>query len=141
MVSFLNIAPAMLHLELGNIWYSPAAQRTKINTESVYLMLCHSFEELGYRRVEWKCDALNERSRRAALRLGFEFEGIFRQHMVVKGRNRDTSWYAMLDRDWPAIKGNLETWLYQNDSGGISLTALHRAPATPDQLASRERSE
>ena len=110
-VTFMSVDPAMRHLELGNIWYSPRAQRTRANTESVYLMLRESFEELGHRRVEWKCDALNARSRAAAERLGFTFEGIFRQHMIIKGRNRDTAWYSMLDHEWPAVRANLERWL------------------------------
>jgi len=113
MVSFLNLAPAMRRLELGHIWYAPVAQRTRVNTESVYLMLRHAFEDLECRRVEWKCDALNARSRRAALRLGFTFEGIFRQHLIVKGRNRDTAWFAMLDAEWPRRREGLESWLYE----------------------------
>jgi RimJ/RimL family protein N-acetyltransferase len=111
MVSFLNIDPAMRHLELGHIWYAPSAQRTRANTEAAYLMLRAAFDELGHRRVEWKCDALNERSRAAAIRLGFTFEGIFRQHMVIRGRNRDTAWYAMLDGEWPRVRASLEEWL------------------------------
>ena len=87
-------------------------------------MLRHAFEDLACRRVEWKCDALNARSRAAALRLGFSFEGIFRQHIIVKGRNRDTAWFAMLDGDWPAIKANLERWLYEPGDQG-SLAALN----------------
>ena len=124
-VSFLNIVPRMRCLELGNIWYSPIVHHTKINTETIYLMLSEAFDVLKYRRVEWKCDALNARSRRAALRLGFSFEGIFRQHYIIKGRNRDTAWFAILDRDWPAVKGNLKRWLY---SGGdeFSLTELNQ---------------
>jgi RimJ/RimL family protein N-acetyltransferase len=110
-VTFMNIDPTMRHLELGNIWYSPRAQGTRANTESTYLMLRSAFDELGYRRVEWKCDALNARSRAAALRLGFSFEGIFRQHMIINGRNRDTAWFAMLDHEWPAVKANMERWL------------------------------
>ncbi len=125
MVSFLNIVPSMRRLELGHIWYSPLAQRTKINTEAIYLMLCHCFEPLKYRRVEWKCDSLNQRSREAAQRLGFEFEGIFKQHMIIKGRNRDTAWYAMMDRDWPAIRANMEMWLYESEAGTISLKELN----------------
>jgi len=109
MVSYLAIRPAMRVLELGHIWYVPRAQGTGANTEAVRSMLRESFEVLGYRRVEWKCDSLNERSRRAALRLGFRFEGIFRQHMMVKGRNRDTAWFAMLDSDWPHVKPRLES--------------------------------
>ena len=124
MVSFLNIASDMRRLELGHIWYSPDAQRSNVNTEAVYLMLCEAFDRLKYRRVEWKCDSLNERSRLAAMRLGFRFEGIFRQHMVVKGRNRDTAWYSMLDSEWATVKQNMERWLYQNPDRQLSLTAL-----------------
>ena len=115
MVSFLNVDTTMRHLELGHIWYAPRAQRTRANTEAAYLMLHQAFDELGHRRVEWKCDALNERSRAAALRLGFTFEGIFRQHMVIKDRNRDTAWYAMLDREWPDVRAELEAWLAAPD--------------------------
>ena len=125
MVSFLNIAPDMRRLELGHIWYSPDAQRSSVNTEAVYLMLCEAFDRLKYRRAEWKCDSLNERSRSAAIRLGFQFEGIFRQHMIVKGRNRDTAWYSILDNEWHTVKKNMETWLYQNPDQQLSLTALN----------------
>ena len=98
-------------IEVGNIMYSPALQRTAAATEAMYLLARHVFESLGYRRYEWKCNHLNEPSRRAALRLGFTFEGIFRQHMLVKGRNRDTAWYSMLDTEWPARKATFEAWL------------------------------
>ena len=125
MVSFLNIVSDMRRLELGHIWYSPDFQRSNVNTEAIYLMLCETFDRLKYRRVEWKCDSLNERSRAAALRLGFKFEGIFRQHIIVKGRNRDTAWYSMLDSEWPAKKKNMEMWLYQNSDRKLSLTALN----------------
>lgn len=125
MVSFLNIVPDMRRLELGHIWYSPNSQRSNANTEAMYLMLCEAFDRLKYRRVEWKCDSLNERSRSAALRLGFKFEGTFRQHIIVKGRNRDTAWFSMLDSEWTAIKENMETWLYQNPDRKLSLTALN----------------
>jgi RimJ/RimL family protein N-acetyltransferase len=124
MTSFLSIVPAMRRLELGHIWYAPTAQRTKVNTEAMYLMLGESFDRLACRRVEWKCNALNERSRAAALRLGFAFEGVFRQHMIVKGRNRDSAWFAMIDRDWPAIKANMERWLYAGEPG-LSLAKLN----------------
>ena len=123
-VSFLNILFAMRCLELGNTWYSPIVHHTKINTETIYLMLSEAFDGLKYRRVEWKCDALNARSRAAALRLGFSFEGIFRQHYIIKGRNRDTAWFAMLDRDWPAVKSNMNRWLY--DENDISLAELNQ---------------
>jgi len=97
-------------IEVGNIMLSPTLQRTTAATEAMFLMARHVFD-LGYRRYEWKCNAQNEPSRRAALRLGFSFEGIFRQHMVIKDRNRDTAWFAMLDRDWPDRKRALEAWL------------------------------
>ena len=126
MVSFLNIMSNMRRLELGHIWYSLDAQRSNVNTESVYLMLCEAFDRLKYRRVEWKCDSLNERSRSAAIRLGFRFEGIFRQHMIVKGRNRDTAWYSILDNEWAEVKKNMEMWLYQNPDQQLSLTTLNR---------------
>ena len=125
MVSFLNIICDMRHLELGHIWYSLNAQRSNVNTESVFLMLCEAFDRLKYRRVEWKCDSLNEQSRLAALRLGFQFEGVFRQHMIVKGRNRDTAWYSILDNEWADVKRNMEMWLYHNPNQQLSLTALN----------------
>ena len=125
MVSFLNIASDMLRLELGHIWYSPDVQRSNVNTEATYLMLCEAFDRMKYRRVEWKCDSLNERSRSAAMRLGFRFEGIFRQHMIVKDRNRDTAWYSILDSEWAAVKKNMQMWLYQNPNQQLSLTELN----------------
>jgi RimJ/RimL family protein N-acetyltransferase len=98
-------------IEVGNVMYSPAMQRTAGATEAQYLFARYVFNELGYRRYEWKCHSLNAPSRRAAERFGFTFEGIFRQHMIVKGRNRDTAWFAMLDSDWPARKAAFERWL------------------------------
>ena len=130
MAAFMNIAPAQRRLELGHIWYVPSAQRTAVNTETVYLMLCESFDRLGYRRVEWKCDALNARSRRAATRLGFSFEGLFRQHAIVKGRNRDTAWFAMLDTDWPRIRENFEAVLY-DPACRVALTTLNAPHVKP----------
>lgn len=109
--SYLRMEPSHGVIEVGNILFSPALQRTTAATEALYLMACHVFEDLGYRRFEWKCNAENAPSRRAAQRLGFTFEGIFRQHMVVKDRNRDTAWFAMLDHEWPARKAAFETWL------------------------------
>ena len=106
----MNNSPADLKVELGGIWYSPLVQRTAANTEATYLLLEHAFA-LGYRRVEWKCDTLNERSRRAALRMGFTFEGVQEYHYIVKGRNRDTAWFSILDHEWPALRANFETWL------------------------------
>jgi RimJ/RimL family protein N-acetyltransferase len=98
-------------IEAGNILLSPSLQRTTAATEAMYLMARHVFEDLGYRRYEWKCNNRNEPSQRAAERLGFTFEGLFRQHMVVKGQNRDTAWFAMLDSEWPARKMAFEAWL------------------------------
>lgn len=127
LVSFLAIVPAMRRLELGHIWYGPEAQRTRVNTETIYLMLAEAFDRLNYRRVEWKCDALNGRSRAAAIRLGFKYEGLFRQHIIYKGRNRDTSWYAMLDHVWPTIKQNMVRWLYSRDEPNLSLHQLNNS--------------
>ena len=113
--SYLNIAPPMGSIEVGAILYSPALQRHPAATEAMYLMMRRVFDELGYRRYEWKCDSLNAASRRAALRLGFRFEGIFRQAWVVKGRNRDTAWYSVIDSDWPALRTAFERWLDPNN--------------------------
>ena len=110
-VTLMSNVPAFLRIELGGIWYSPIVQRTQANLESTYLMLAHAFE-IGYRRVEWKCDSRNERSRRAALRMGFQFEGIQEQHMIIKGQNRDTAWFRMLAHEWPAVRKKLELMLY-----------------------------
>ncbi|MGE5201106.1 MAG: GNAT family N-acetyltransferase [Acidobacteriota bacterium] len=109
--SYLRIDPAPGVIEVGHINYAPPLQRTAAATEAMLLMMRRVFDELGYRRYEWKCDALNAPSRAAALRLGFQFEGIFRQATVYKGRNRDTAWYAIIDRDWPALKARYERWL------------------------------
>jgi RimJ/RimL family protein N-acetyltransferase len=109
--TFLRIDPANRVIEVGNIMYTPAMQRTAGATEAQYLFGRYVFEELGYRRYEWKCNALNVPSRRAAERFGFTFEGSFRQHMIVKGRNRDTAWFAMLDGEWPARKAAYVRWL------------------------------
>jgi len=121
-ISLMSVRAEHGVAELGNIWYAPAAQRTKANTEACYLLLRYCFEDLGYRRMEWKCDARNEPSRNAALRLGFTFEGIFRQHMIIKGENRDTAWFAMLDHEWPQIAAAMRSWLHEDDS--ISLGRL-----------------
>lgn len=109
--SYLRIEPTHGVIEVGNILLSPSLQRTTAATEAMYLMARHVFDDLGYHRYEWKCNALNEPSRHAAQRLGFTFEGIFRQHMVVKGKNRDTAWFAMLNHEWPARKRAFEAWL------------------------------
>ncbi len=110
-VTLMEIRPAMRVIEIGNIVYSGSLQRTRAATEAQYLMARYVFQDLGYRRYEWKCNALNAPSRRAAMRLGFTYEGTFRQHMIVKGRNRDTAWFAMLDSDWPGRRAAFERWL------------------------------
>lgn len=108
--AYLRMEPAHGVLEVGAILYAPAFQRTAGATEAMYLMARHAFD-LGCRRYEWKCNAAHERSRLAALRLGFTFEGVFRQHMIVKGQNRDTAWFSMLDTEWPSRRARLEQWL------------------------------
>ena len=109
--TLLRIVPQMRVIEVGHVLYSPALQRTRLGTEAQYLLARYVFETLGYRRYEWKCDALNAPSRRAALRYGFAYEGTFRQHMIAKGRNRDVAWFSMLDGEWPVRKLNFEHWL------------------------------
>jgi RimJ/RimL family protein N-acetyltransferase len=109
--TYMRIDHANGVIEVGHINYTPRLQRKPAATEAMYLMMARVFDELGYRRYEWKCDTNNAPSRRAAERYGFQFEGIFRQAVVTKGRNRDTAWYAMTDRDWPALKAAYAKWL------------------------------
>ena len=125
--SYLRIDPAPGVIEVGHINYAPPLQRSAGATEAMFLMMRRVFDELGYRRYEWKCDALNAPSRAAALRLGFQFEGIFRQATVYKSRNRDTAWYAIIDRDWPALKARYERWLdpANFDASGRQRTKLN----------------
>jgi RimJ/RimL family protein N-acetyltransferase len=109
--TLMEIRPSMRVIEVGHIVYTPALQRTPVATEAQYLLARYVFETLGYRRYEWKCDSLNDASRGAAERFGFRFEGIFRQHMILKGRSRDTAWFSMLDTEWPRVRGAFEQWL------------------------------
>ncbi len=111
MLSFMRQRPAQGSAEVGCIVYGPDLARTRATTEAIYLLGCHLFEDLGYRRFEWKCNAENAASKRAALRFGFVYEGTFRNDQVVKGRNRDTAWFAMTDGDWPAARARFESWL------------------------------
>jgi RimJ/RimL family protein N-acetyltransferase len=132
LLALMEIRPAMRVIEVGSIVYSPALQRTPLASETQYLTARYVFETLRYRRYEWKCDSLNSASRRAAARYGFVFEGIFRQHMIIKGRNRDTAYFSMLEREWPARKANFERWLADKnfDQAGrqkLSLAALNGA--------------
>jgi RimJ/RimL family protein N-acetyltransferase len=132
--TLMEVRPQMRVIEVGHIVYSPALQRTPLGTEAQYLLARYAFETLGYRRYEWKCDALNAASRRAAQRYGFIFEGQLRQHMIAKGRNRDTAWFSILDGEWPRRKANFERWLAPDnfDADGrqkLSLGALNASPA------------
>jgi RimJ/RimL family protein N-acetyltransferase len=137
--AYLRVAPAAGTIEVGHIHLSPALQRTPAATEAMYLMMKQAFD-LGYRRYEWKCDALNAPSRAAAERLGFTFEGVFRQALVYKGRNRDTAWYSVIDREWPALRAAFEGWLAPDnfDSEGRQRQGLRglmaRARRSTDQL-------
>jgi RimJ/RimL family protein N-acetyltransferase len=123
--SYLRIDPKVGVIEVGHIHYSPRLQRTRVATEAMYLLMRRVFGELGYRRYEWKCDALNEPSRRAAVRYGFTYEGTFRQATIYKGRNRDTAWFAIIDREWPKLAEAYEQWL---DPSNFDDTGAQRRP-------------
>ena len=124
--TFMRITPEHGVIEIGNILWGPAIARTRIATEALYLAARYVFDDLGYRRFEWKCNELNEPSKRAARRFGFAFEGVFRQHMWVKGASRDTAWFAMLDKDWPRLRAAYERWLEPSnfDAAGGQRSAL-----------------
>jgi RimJ/RimL family protein N-acetyltransferase len=129
--SYLRIEPAVGVIEVGHIALSPALQRTPAATEAMWLMMRRAFDELGYRRYEWKCDALNAPSRRAAERLGFTFEGVFRQATIYKSRNRDTAWFSVIDKEWPAVDAAFRQWLEPDNFDGAGrqrqkLAALRR---------------
>jgi RimJ/RimL family protein N-acetyltransferase len=124
--SLMRITPEHGSIEIGNVLFGVSLQRTTAATEAIYLLARHVFDELGYRRLEWKCNALNAPSRAAAERFGFRFEGIFQQHMVVKGRNRDTAWYAITADRWPEIRAGFEAWLAPDnfDVDGVQRRSL-----------------
>jgi len=131
-LALMRIDPANGVIEVGFVTFSPLLKRTPVSSEAQYLLMKHVFDVLGYRRYEWKCDSLNAPSRQAAARLGFQFEGIFRQAVVYKGRSRDTAWFAIIDRDWPPLRAAFEAWLApQNfDAEGqqrLSLTQIRAA--------------
>ncbi len=131
MASYLNIVPLHGSIEIGHIWFAPLIQNTRQSTEALYLMMRHVMDDLGYRRLEWKCNALNRGSRNAANRLGFRFEGIFYNHTIVKNHNRDTAWYSIIDSEWPAVRSSFERWLASDnfDADGqqrVSLSDLTR---------------
>ena len=124
--SFLRIEPTVGVIEVGYIAMSPPLQKTRVATEAMYLMMAHVFDDLGYRRYEWKCDNLNGPSKKAARRLGFAYDGMFPQATIYKGRNRDTAWFSVLDKDWPAIQSGFQTWLNPEnfDDDGLQKSAL-----------------
>lgn len=124
-LSLLRIQPAPGVIEIGHVHYSPLLQRRRAATEAQYLLAAHAFDELGYRRLEWKCDALNAPSRAAAERLGYTYEGTFRQAAVVRGRNRDTAWYAITDADWPGVRDRFTAWL---DPANFDAEGNQRSP-------------
>ena len=127
--SYMRMDPANGVIEVGSIHFSDKLKQTRASTESMFLMMRHVFDDLGYRRYEWKCNAFNAPSRRTALRLGFSFEGIFRNHMVVKGHSRDTAWFAIADDEWPKLKAAYEKWLAPDnfDSAGQQRGSLSSA--------------
>lgn len=135
LISYLNIVPTNGSIEIGWVMYGAAMQRTTAATETVYLMARHAFDTLKYRRLEWKCDSLNARSRAAADRFGFEYEGLFRQHMVIKGRNRDTTWFSIIDRDWPELRQRYEAWLSPDN---FDADGRQRRPFETGRLDRRE---
>jgi RimJ/RimL family protein N-acetyltransferase len=124
--SYLRLDPPNGVIEIGHIWFGAPMQRTALATEAIYLLARHAFDDLGNRRLEWKCDAANARSRAAAARFGFTFEGVFRQHMIIKGANRDTAWFSIIDSEWPAIRAAFEAWLAPEnfDEHGAQRAAL-----------------
>lgn len=126
LASYLRITPEFGVIEIGHIWFGVPLQRTTAATEAIYLLASRVFDDLGYRRLEWKCNALNAASRRAAERFGFSFEGVFRNHQVLKGRNRDTAWYAMTDDEWSPIRSAFQAWLAPEnfDSDGFQKRSL-----------------
>jgi RimJ/RimL family protein N-acetyltransferase len=132
LASYLRIAPEFGAIEIGHIWFGVPLQRTTGATEAIYLLARHAFDDLGYRRLEWKCNALNGASRRAAERFGFRFEGIFRNHQVVKGRNRDTAWYAITGEEWPAIRGGFREWLAPDNFDGDGVQRRSLTDLIPD---------
>lgn len=127
--SFLDINAQNGVIEIGNIWFGPELQRTRGATEALYLMIRHAMDDLGYRRMQWRCNALNAKSRSAARRLGFRFEGTFYNHLIFKGKNRDTAWYSILDDEWPEVRRKMEDWLSAEnfDAAGNAKTSLSEA--------------
>ena len=124
--SFLDINAGMGSIEIGHIWFGPSLQQTRAATEALYLMIAHAMDDLAYRRMQWRSNSLNTKSRAAAKRLGFRFEGVSYNHMIAKGKNRDTAWYSILDNEWPSIKAQFEVWLADDnfDAAGVAKASL-----------------
>ena len=126
MACYLDVQPAQGVIEIGGIWFAPDMQRTRAATEALFLMLDYAMTDLRYRRMQWRCNALNQKSRNAALRLGFKYEGIFYNHMIFKGKNRDTAWYSILESDWPEVRKTITAWLRNDnfDAGSMAQSSL-----------------
>lgn len=124
--AFMRIDPPNRSIEIGDVYWGPAIARSRVSTEACYLFVRHAIEELGYRRVEWKCNVLNAPSMRAAERFGFRFEGVFRRNMIVKGRTRDTAWFSIVDDEWPQVRAAFDAWLAPDnfDDAGHQRTRL-----------------
>ncbi|MDB5413139.1 MAG: N-acetyltransferase [Rubritepida sp.] len=127
-LTLMEIYPAHAHIELGNIWFSPRMQRTRASTEAMFLLMRHAMDDLGYRRLTWKCNALNAPSRSAAARLGFTYEGTLRAHLTIKGRRRDTAWFSIIEEEWPARRNAIEAWLADSswDAAGRPKASLRK---------------
>lgn len=140
--SYVDVNAQTGVIEIGHIWFAPELQRTRGATEALFLMLRHAMDDLGYRRMQWRCNALNAKSRAAARRLGFRFEGVFYNHMIFKGKNRDTAWYSILDDEWPEVRGIIEAWLTPRnfDEAGTARTSLSQSMQnrSPSRRASGE---
>jgi RimJ/RimL family protein N-acetyltransferase len=136
--TYLDIQPTSRVIEIGGIWFAPKFARTRGATEALFLMLAHAMDDLGYRRMQWRCNALNEKSRAAARRLGYQFEGIWYNHMIVKGRNRDTAWYSILDTEWPAIRSTVQSWL---DPANFNAAGEQRRSLSKMMAAATARSD
>jgi RimJ/RimL family protein N-acetyltransferase len=126
MACYLDVQPTQGVIEIGGIWFAPDMQRTRTATEALYLMLDYAMTDLSYRRMQWRCNALNQKSRDAAARLGFKYEGTFYNHMIFKGKNRDTAWYSILDTDWPGVRKIISAWLEDDnfDDDGMAQSSL-----------------
>ncbi|MCY4597270.1 MAG: GNAT family protein [Bryobacterales bacterium] len=138
--ALMRIAPSNRCIEIGHIYWGPRIAGTRVATEAMYLLAVYALETLGYRRFEWKCDALNAPSRRAALRFGFTYEGRFRRAVIVRGRNRDTAWFAMIDEEWPALKAAYEQWLAPGNFDDQCRQGTRLSQLTAKALASVPRS-